>query len=376
MVSERDALLAAVLDNPDDDLPRLVYADWLDDNGPSLWSPDCESAADRAALIRLQIEQARAEPYSPAWRAADARARELVNRHYTVWTLHLPECVISAQFHRGLIEQVTVEATRFPYGARVLFETEPVQEIRATRFVQSVEWESIESFFAVTELARIRRLEFTPGTLVNVEFDALAPSPYLAGLRELSLWKNSVAPAWVTDLLEGPRLPNLARLDLSEITNLGPAVTEGLNRASHRHLASIDLSGVWFTSSDLKRTLGSPPLKHIEELRLGWDGNPMNPGPLVHLDLAWVLPWGRLRVLDISGQGVGLDGIKEIAWKPEAAHLRWLGLASNGIGRGGVLLLLDSPYLNLFHLDVRNNELRPRDVERLQKRFPDAEIIA
>jgi hypothetical protein len=81
-------------------------------------------------------------------------------------------------------------------------------------------------------------------------------------------------------------------------------------------------------------------------------------------------------VLDISGQGVGLDGVREIAWKPEAAQLRWLGLASNGIGRGGVLLLLDSPYLNLFYLDVRNNDLRPRDIERLQKRFPDAEVVA
>lgn len=28
-----DALLAAVLANPADDLPRLVYADWLDENG-------------------------------------------------------------------------------------------------------------------------------------------------------------------------------------------------------------------------------------------------------------------------------------------------------------------------------------------------------
>lgn len=39
----RAALLAAVLESPDDDAPRLVYADWLEEAGE----------ADRAAFIRL-----------------------------------------------------------------------------------------------------------------------------------------------------------------------------------------------------------------------------------------------------------------------------------------------------------------------------------
>lgn len=373
-MTEREALLAAVIESPDDDLPRLVYADWLDENGPSM--PDRDSAADRAALIRVQVEQARAEPYSPAWREADAQARELVNRHRPEWTLHLPEWVVEAKFRRGFLEHVTVEAVRFAHSAGLLFESEPVREVRAGRFLQSEGWESIEPFFAALELAKIRRLEFAAATLVNVEFDALAASPYLAGLRELSLWRNSVPPAWITELLVSERLPNLAGLELSEVTNLGPAVAEGLCRGLHRHLANVNLAGVWFTSPDLKRMLASPAIKNVEELHLAWDGNPANPGPLVHLDLAWVLPWNRLRILDISGQGVGLDGVREIAWKPEAARLRYLGLASNGIGRGGVLLLIDSPYLDLFYLDVRNNDLRPRDIERLQKRFPDAELVA
>jgi uncharacterized protein (TIGR02996 family) len=42
------ALLAAVLAGPDDDLPRLVYADWLDENG----------RPERAEFIRVQCELA------------------------------------------------------------------------------------------------------------------------------------------------------------------------------------------------------------------------------------------------------------------------------------------------------------------------------
>lgn len=376
MVTERDALLAAILDRPDDDLPRLVYADWLDEYSSSLSSPERESASDRARLIRQQIEQARAEPYSPEWREAEKECRDLISRNYAEWTYQLSEFVVEAGFIRGFIEHVTVEASRFPIFAESMVETGPIREIRATRFLQHDEWESLEPFFGTPQLRRIRRLEFTPGTLVNVEFDALGMSEELTGLHSLSLGRNPVPPPWLTELLAGHRLPALRDLDLSEVTNVGPALADGLERGRHREFTRLNLSGVWFKSSDLKRLLGTPPLRHVEELGLSWDGNPTNPGPLNHLDLAWVIPWGRLLRLDISGQGVGLDGVKEIAWKPEAARLRWMGLASNGVGRGGAMLLVESPYLDLYYLDVRNNELRPRDVERLRHRFPRAEIVA
>jgi len=32
-MTERDALLRAVCENPDDDTPRLVFTDWLQENG-------------------------------------------------------------------------------------------------------------------------------------------------------------------------------------------------------------------------------------------------------------------------------------------------------------------------------------------------------
>src|SRR4051795_602322 len=48
-MSEEDGLLQAILDDPEDDAPRLVYSDWLEDHGEP----------NRAAFIRLQIELAR-----------------------------------------------------------------------------------------------------------------------------------------------------------------------------------------------------------------------------------------------------------------------------------------------------------------------------
>jgi uncharacterized protein (TIGR02996 family) len=47
-VTHRDALLRAICENPDDDAPRLVYADWLDEHGDPR----------QAEFIRVQIELA------------------------------------------------------------------------------------------------------------------------------------------------------------------------------------------------------------------------------------------------------------------------------------------------------------------------------
>ncbi|HVK16591.1 MAG TPA: TIGR02996 domain-containing protein [Fimbriiglobus sp.] len=44
-MGDREALLRAVCENPDDDLPRLVFADWREEHG----------RPERAHLLRLQV---------------------------------------------------------------------------------------------------------------------------------------------------------------------------------------------------------------------------------------------------------------------------------------------------------------------------------
>ena len=51
------AFLRTILASPEDDAPRLVYADWLDENGDP----------DRAEFIRLQIRLGRTDPHHPEW---------------------------------------------------------------------------------------------------------------------------------------------------------------------------------------------------------------------------------------------------------------------------------------------------------------------
>src|SRR5687767_2099915 len=87
-MSDAHALLAAIRAAPDDDAPRLVYADWLDENGQPA----------RAEFIRVQCELARRE--SPELRRREA---ELLTAHHDMFAGPLAAPELRFRFHRGFI---------------------------------------------------------------------------------------------------------------------------------------------------------------------------------------------------------------------------------------------------------------------------------
>ena len=143
-----DALLAAVVANPADDLPRLVYADWCEENGD----------AERAEFIRLQIGRANGTA------TADAHIREKVLQHAHAerWLapLRQPGAPLGtrrshAVFRRGFVEAVWLPATWFVRTADKLFAACPVDELR-------VIFDDVSELFSLVEcehLARLRTLD-------------------------------------------------------------------------------------------------------------------------------------------------------------------------------------------------------------------------
>ncbi|MEM6929603.1 MAG: TIGR02996 domain-containing protein [Myxococcota bacterium] len=91
-------LLEAVLRNPDDDEPRLVYAD------------ACEEAGDldRARFIRLQIRQAEMSRFDPARFDLAHEIRMLEAAHRPRWLAELPSPpgVAYGRFRRGFVDTV------------------------------------------------------------------------------------------------------------------------------------------------------------------------------------------------------------------------------------------------------------------------------
>src|SRR5262245_31133795 len=88
--------LQAIADHPDDDRPRLVFADWLDEHGD----------ADRAEYIRAQCDRARLGEDDPRFAALNQREEELMRRHRRDW---LGERVPAdgIKFCRGFIAKIT-----------------------------------------------------------------------------------------------------------------------------------------------------------------------------------------------------------------------------------------------------------------------------
>lgn len=99
-MTDRDALLRSILEHPQEDLPRLVYADWLDEAGE----------AERAEFLRCQVELARnpqckflqlgqdkacidsARPYDISCETCELRRRERELLKENCWRGFAPKC--------------------------------------------------------------------------------------------------------------------------------------------------------------------------------------------------------------------------------------------------------------------------------------------
>lgn len=78
---------------PDDDTPRLMLADWLEENGDA-------ADHDRARVLRLGCEAAVLPAWDPLRRIHDATARALVRRNQAAWLGDVP--LGSVTLDRGL----------------------------------------------------------------------------------------------------------------------------------------------------------------------------------------------------------------------------------------------------------------------------------
>ena len=151
-------------------------------------------------------------------------------------------------------------------------------------------------------------------------------------------------------------------------------MAENLPAGDHRYLRKLDLTGVRFNSDQIQKVLMSRCLRRVEELRLGIVPDKDHAGPLFHLDLGFVIPWDHLVILDLCGQGIGNDGVREISIQKESRALMLARSAHNGLGHDAVRYLCDSPHLALNYLNVQGNNLTLSEKASLQRRFPDAVI--
>jgi uncharacterized protein (TIGR02996 family) len=370
-LSDREALLAAILANPAEDMPRLMFADWLQENG--------ETA--RGEFVRLQVEAAHAEPFSPQACEYEAAAQKLLEKNVQAWTRHISDHVVGQRFVRGFVEHAVVNAATFARDAAALFALEPVNSLQVMRFAFTTATVSLDPFLNTPHVARVARLDLSALGHHADDFEPLKrAAPRLTALTDLGLKDRPVPPAWLRSLLASSDLPALVGLNLADNVHLPRVLAEVLPKADHRRFRRLDLSYIAFQSDHIQKALSGRSVRELEELRLCWR-NSAGAGPLTHMNLGWTIPWNKLRVLDLDGQGLIDESVHEMITelnrRPAPAPLRWLGLANNALRADAVRALVNSSdkKLNLYYLDLRGNGLAGSHRGALEDRFPDAVVL-
>jgi uncharacterized protein (TIGR02996 family) len=208
-----EPFLRAICANPEDDTVRLVYADWLDENGD----------AERAEFIRLQIQGARGEiAITP-----DAlRSRKLFDTNAAKWIAELPKLsgINFSWFHRGFAAQISTSDVRWLIRHHVeAFGATPVQVLLLSDCGEG----KLSRVLTLPVLAQIESLTIGNCRVTAGGWGGLISCPHLGRLRRLVIGSGGPhhlgrigGPGWILSdqeaeaLAASPRFPRLESVEL------------------------------------------------------------------------------------------------------------------------------------------------------------------
>jgi uncharacterized protein (TIGR02996 family) len=309
-MSHEDAFLRAIAESPDDDAPRLIYADWLDERGDP-----------RGEFIRVQCELARMppgdppghvtradaygfqceltlmtpdEPRSPdALRRQELQAREqaLLTAHAATWLGPLFSLIRTGEITRGFIAKFPLFLGRPGLGGEDLIQgmlacplllsipelnlernrvgSNAVRALAASWKVQRLEalWlggnpvgvEGARALAASPHLRHLSRLDLSTNGLGNDGAQALAGATEMPSLEVLNLRKNRISAAGAEALAECPHWPRLMVLNLGNnpIGNRGAMALAGSRYLTGLRTLHLRGTGMgWQASEALRARFG------------------------------------------------------------------------------------------------------------------------
>jgi uncharacterized protein (TIGR02996 family) len=356
----RRAFLAAIYANPDEDTHRLVFADWLDENGDP----------DRAEFIRAQCELSALPPGDPRRVPLGLREVVLRQRHAHEWVEELPKWARahSVRFRRGMPARIECTKKEFLRNASALAKRTAVDGVRF-----KLSDGTLSALAELPQLARLREVTLGTSPPLDDQHKFLA-SPALTGLQRLDLFLSTdddLQPG--TTLIRLPAVQALRELDIMWITG-------GDARPHWREffvcefpaLRSLTFNGGIETTTGVRAMLGAPFLPRLEAFDVLTDLTPK------HADL-WSAASDRmagLRLLDIATgdnsdyprllRGLRVPGVRDLRLdhandetaralvkSPLAGQLTRLSLRHHKLTRAGVAELASSGVLaNLLRLSL------------------------
>jgi uncharacterized protein (TIGR02996 family) len=322
---EERALLKAVCDQPDDDTPRLVYADWLTEH----------DQPERAEFIRVQCALAHIEGDDPRRPALARREAELLAAHQPEWTQSLPNRVHDPVLRRGFVTCVNLSSQDIlTRRGAALFVAHPITSVWL-----SGEERGLRAVTRSPHLSRVRDLGVFDAHAEGLV--AVLKSQFATGLRGLYLQGTSRLGRYsrfgdYLPLIDGPHAGGLTRLGLT-------------------------FAGV--NADEVKRFARLPLLSNLTELTLFSRAV----GDTAVRVLAGTRAAAGLRILRLRADRLTDAGARHLAESPHLGNLRRLTLfAARKVTADGFAALAASPHLwNLTDLDLRYTAVTTDDVRTL-----------
>jgi uncharacterized protein (TIGR02996 family) len=402
-----DDFLRAISANPDDDAPRLIFADWLDEN----------EQPERADFIRGQIQLAQLHDNDPDRLQLIAKTKRLWQRFRNQWVGALPKSVFEVLPHRGFVETAVVRYDRIDALSELL-QTHPVRELilalrpnersNRTRLEQAEAMpQLVEQLQRIPEVKRLRKLTVRPSVLYYTNELFLQVADRLSALTELestfsvvpsenphsrrplrafaqhpitsihavgddSVLKRLAEERWprlvslrlpyshfsvigVRELVEAPWAKQLEVLDLSSC-GLRPEAIRLLVEQRWERLHTLNLSTKnWINREAARMLLSSNNFPALRHLDLG-DSDLYDDDITALADLPLLQ---QLRSLSLRRNAITEHAALALAESASLGQLRCFDLSDNKMGDEGVRALMHSKTMpNLVSLDIRRNHVK------------------
>jgi uncharacterized protein (TIGR02996 family) len=365
MLSDRDALLRAIRAHPEEDTPRLMFADWLDEQGD-------EASRLRAEFVRLQCEIARladddsdSQPLyeflrdrdfvtrpSADWTRIDdgihrrlaltMRADDLLKRHGAGWVPKPPKGrkLTWDGFHRGFPHRI--ELTSFRNLGKIAADLRAAAPT-VTLAAPALAPENVDQLAEAGLLGWISGLELDTDSGAGLR--AFGHRPEAAGVRTVRV-RYSGSAETVSALVDSPHWIGLRELDLIA-TVVSAETAEELFRAKHlRSLRRLHVHGNNWPVETV-RTFASGGFSELASLRFSACDLDDAAAEVIAAcpDLA------KLRKLDLDHNNITGRGVTALLSSPQLARVAFLGLESNpGTGLDAERLAATQPAgLRMFH---------------------------